>query len=370
MSSPVGPFLESNPVSADFGDVTIGSGVGIQVTISNVGDLDCHVTSITSSDPQYTQSLSFPLIIPAGGSVTANVVFAPTGAGSSSASITAFSDAINGPNTLPCSGNGVAPGSKLLSVSPSTWDFGQQKDGTPSPQQLFTLTNTGTVALTITALAYNGDFSAGATQPALPYVLNPSATVQVGVIFTPSVTGLRQSSNALVITSDATGSPQSIVMQGTGFLINPAFVLTGATLQPVLGFANAGTIAVKTLNPSTLATEAGQSPTFSKLVQYDPAANGFEDTLLRIFFHYEDLGPAVVQISVNSVRLENGALVVQNLSQQVSIGFGSNGQVLVAFADFEMTAELFTISVQQISGPVSIIDLVHRVIQRGEVVPQ
>src|SRR5207249_672430 len=129
-----------------------------------------------------------------------HITFTPTG-GAASATLTILSNAINNPITASLVGTGVAAGSKLLSINPSSWDFGSQKNGLASAEKLFVLKNNGTASLSISALNYTTPFSAGATQPRLPYTLAAGATVSVGVKFTPTGTGFVSKTNGLSVVS-------------------------------------------------------------------------------------------------------------------------------------------------------------------------
>jgi hypothetical protein len=84
-----------------------------------------------------------------------------------------------------------------------------------SSSQVVTLTNIGSAALSIASIAFTGTNAADFTQ-----VNTCGASVAAGgsctiaILFTPSAIGARGAS--LVITDNASGSPQSISLSGTG----------------------------------------------------------------------------------------------------------------------------------------------------------
>ena len=94
---------------------------------------------------------------------------------------------------------------------PGTLGFAAQTLSTTSPPQFVFLTNIGTGALAITNISSSGDFTA---------VSNCGTTVAVGascgiaIPFTPSATGARTGS--IAVTDDASGSPHTVSLTGTG----------------------------------------------------------------------------------------------------------------------------------------------------------
>jgi Cep192 domain 4 len=134
-------------------------------------------------------------------------------------------------------GNGVfnpPPGAPVVKLSVSSLTFGDQNLNTSSAIQTTTLTNSGNAMLQITGIAISGtnagDFSESNTCGAS---VAAGASCTIGVFFKPTATGARTATVA--ITDNATGSPQTVSLTGTGisipFGVNPpaATVLLGAT---------------------------------------------------------------------------------------------------------------------------------------------
>jgi hypothetical protein len=93
--------------------------------------------------------------------------------------------------------------------------------GTTSAAQSVTLTNTGTATLNITGIGLagtnSGDFSETSTCGSS---VAAGANCSIGVTFAPTATGSRSAS--VFISDNASGSPQTISLSGTGVPGTPA----------------------------------------------------------------------------------------------------------------------------------------------------
>src|SRR3954470_8016635 len=111
-------------------------------------------------------------------------------------------------------GAAALPGPQVA-LSPATLTFASQTTQTTSAGQAVTLTNTGGVALTISNIgltgANAGDFAQTNTCPAS---LAAGASCTATVTFRPTATGVRAAS--LSITDDASGTPHTVALSGTG----------------------------------------------------------------------------------------------------------------------------------------------------------
>jgi hypothetical protein len=112
-----------------------------------------------------------------------------------------------------------------ISVSSTTVTFGNQSTGTTSAAQTVTLTSSGSGALTISSITASGDFTqtnnCGTSVAA-------GANCTVSVFFTPTATGTRRGS--LSISDNATDSPNTVNLTGTGVAAGPAVSLAPASL--------------------------------------------------------------------------------------------------------------------------------------------
>jgi hypothetical protein len=119
--------------------------------------------------------------------------------------------------------------SPSLSISPSSYTFGDQVIGTTSAPQTATVTNVGAAGLMVTDVVASGDYAETDTcVSSSPIAAN--GTCSVSVTFTPTAAGTRTGS--LTITDNATIRPQTVTLSGTG-------VGAAASLSPTtLSFGN------------------------------------------------------------------------------------------------------------------------------------
>lgn len=167
--------------------------------------------------------------------------------------------------------------STTAAVSPSSVDFGSQNIGTTSAPRTVTLSSTGNQPLNVDGWSIDGpnatDFAVtrdGCTGQAVP----AGSSCSVDVTFTPAATGSRTA--ALHFADDASDSPQTVPLSGTGaatadmavaLSASPNPVRTGSTVTYTLTAQNdgptaAGSVQVNDTLPSgtqfsSLSTPAG-----------------------------------------------------------------------------------------------------------------
>jgi len=284
--------LSVSPTTIDFGSVSTGLKGNSNLVLTNQGSADLTISLITVSGAEFSISgISTPKTIAAGQSVTAIVTFSPTTAGSATGTISITSnDPINPTVNVALSGTGSTTSSGQLSASPTSVNFGTVATGSSANQQIY-VTNTGNAAVKISSLAASGSgFTvSGVTAPV---TLNPSQRVILTVAFAPSTAG--SVTGSVTLESDATNSPLTISLSGTGaqpgLSISPASfnfgsVVDGQTKSQSFTVTNTGTgsLTIAQLSvsgsaysvsglvtPATIA--AGNSTTFSVL--FAPATAG------------------------------------------------------------------------------------------------
>ncbi|HEX5032366.1 MAG TPA: PKD domain-containing protein [Candidatus Eisenbacteria bacterium] len=101
-----GPILQVSPLSHDYGVQDNGTSTNFDFTVSNIGDQDLHISSVTSSDPAFVAGVGSPVVAP-GGSVTMSVIFNPTDGAFHSGAIMVSSD--GGTVTVNVQGQANAP---------------------------------------------------------------------------------------------------------------------------------------------------------------------------------------------------------------------------------------------------------------------
>jgi sugar lactone lactonase YvrE len=118
----------------------------------------------------------------------------------------------------------------VVTLSTTSLSFIVQLVGTTSPAQTVTVTNSGGANLIISSIVANGDFAQTSTCPISPATLNPGSTCTISVTFTPTGVGTR--TGTLTITDNASNSPQSVPLTGTGTnLIFPAASVSPTSLS-------------------------------------------------------------------------------------------------------------------------------------------
>jgi len=140
------------------------------------------------------------------------VTFTPAASGSRTASVSITDNASGSPQTVSLSGTGTAP---VASLSPTSLAFANQSVGTTSTVQTLTLSNTGNGALSITGLALTGTNASDFAQTnTCGSSVAASANCTISVTFRPAASGSRTAS--VIITDNASGSPQTVSLSGTG----------------------------------------------------------------------------------------------------------------------------------------------------------
>jgi Tol biopolymer transport system component len=267
-----------------FDSVSVGSSATRMFTVFNTGAGMLSVSSITSSDPQFTVSpASFTVEAQAdtvAASQVVTVTFTPASTGQQTGKLTLLHNAAGSPSTISLLGAGVV-GQPILSLSSTSLSFGNVAVGS-SATRMFTISNTGTVALSVGSItSSNPQFT---VSPASFTVAARAGTVAssqtVTVTFTP--TGAGPHTGALVIPHNAPGSPDPlntarslalVSLSGTGAPSGPAISLSTASLS--FGGVNIGSSATRMFtisNSGTAALSVGSIASSNPLFTVSPAS--------------------------------------------------------------------------------------------------
>jgi len=204
--------LAATPATAAFGNVVTGTNNSQTITLTNGGSAALTISSATVAGAGFsTTGLTVPLSIAAGKTATFNAVFGPSAAGSVTGSVALVSNAPNSPFTIALSGTGVAA-TQVLGLSASSLSFGNVNVGSNSSLSA-TLTNNGNSNVTISGVTASG---AGFSSSGLTSgeTLTPNQAVTVTGEFAPTTAGAV--SGSVSIASNATSSPSTITLSGTG----------------------------------------------------------------------------------------------------------------------------------------------------------
>jgi len=227
---PSAPAVSLSPGTLTFPSQTVGTTSPIQSsTLTNIGTATLSVASIVPSGDfaLATTGTSCPYAggtVSAGGNCTIDVTFTPSATGTRTGAITITDNAADSPESVALSGIGVLPAAPAVSLSPGSLTFPSQTVGTTSPIHSSILTDTGTGTLSVAGIVPSGDFALATTGTSCPYAggaVIAGANCTIDVTFTPSVMGTR--TGAITITDNASDSPETVNLTGTGAPpLNPA----------------------------------------------------------------------------------------------------------------------------------------------------
>lgn len=110
--------LSANPTSLNFGNVDVGSSSTLDVTLTNSGNSDISISSVTASGAGYSVTGGSNVDLTPGQSTTIAVTLNPGAVGSLTGSVSVVSNAQNSPLAISLSGTGVQSGSEAVSL---TW---------------------------------------------------------------------------------------------------------------------------------------------------------------------------------------------------------------------------------------------------------
>ena len=110
--------LSFSSTTLTFGNVNTGSSATQSVTVTNTGNANVQISQISESGAGFSLTgAGTPVTLTPGQSLTFNVVFSPTAAGTDSGTVTVTSNASGSPATITLSGSGVTPTTHTVSLS-------------------------------------------------------------------------------------------------------------------------------------------------------------------------------------------------------------------------------------------------------------
>ncbi len=206
------PSAQLAPASVDFSSQVVGTtSVSQPITLTNLASTSITISAITTSG-DFSKTDNCGSALAGNASCTINVAFTPTASGTRNGSLTVTDSASNSPQTASLTGTGSGP---AASLQPSSLSFGGQPINTTSSPKSVTLNNTGTESLTISSIATtNVTFAVTSGTNACGSNLAAGSNCLIYVTFTPTATGTQ--SGTLSIADNASGSPQSVPLSGTG----------------------------------------------------------------------------------------------------------------------------------------------------------
>ena len=206
-----GMQLSSNPLN--FGNGVVGSNSNQSLIITNNGTATLTITQVTETGVAFNVSgFVLPINVSAGQQTSITVAFLPTAVGAAAGNISIVSNVPTSPTSVALNGTGIAA-TLTLSINPTTLTFGNITTATSSAPQTATISNTGNSSVTISQITLSGT-GYTITGGSAPVTLSPSQNLILTVEFSPTVAG--SVSGSISIMSNATGSPATVALTGTG----------------------------------------------------------------------------------------------------------------------------------------------------------
>jgi hypothetical protein len=225
------------------------------LTYYNTGNDTLQVSGISvagANASDFTQHNDCGTSLPAGGSCTITVTFTPQVMGARSGTLTIVDNAPGSPRIVSLSGTGLTPQQAVL--SPSSLSFGPQNGGTVSAPQTVTLSNPGIAPLAIDAIAVtNPSF---AITHDCPSTLPAGGQCTISVTFSPRAEG-PTFNEKLVVTDDASNSPQTVAISGSGQAFTYQLSISPAALN--LGIASIHDFGARSLTTQSIQTISVQN---------------------------------------------------------------------------------------------------------------
>jgi hypothetical protein len=222
----LGPVLTATPASISFPGQPIATTSAAQpIILQNTGDLPFQLTSVAISG-NFKELSSCGTNLPPGASCNIKVTFTPTAMGQQSGALTLTGTFTGSPQTIPLSGIGTT---MQLQITPASLDFGSEFVGVTGLPKTITLSNTGNLPVQVQSVTTTGPFG---SLSVCDNAISPGDSCVIGVFFQPTAAGAQ--TGTLTIADDASGSPQSIQLNGTGSSIDvtaSSGSSTSATIQ-------------------------------------------------------------------------------------------------------------------------------------------
>jgi hypothetical protein len=263
------PPVYLSPVSVHFGNGVVGTtSAPVQVTVFNYQTSPLNIGSAVFNGPFVLDTgvgTTCPVSggtvsgsLAAGQSCVIGVDFKPTALGATvGGQITLLDSGANSPQQVPLYGTGVI----AAAFSPASLAFGNQVLSTLSAPKTVTLTNYQAVALNFTSITAPAPYAVGPGSSGTPCVVGTpvasGASCTLDVKFAPTAAG--SAPKSLTVVDDATNSPQTVSLTGTG--------VSAVTLPTSLAFGNV-VLNQMTTKSVTLVNNQASALTFTSIAGF------------------------------------------------------------------------------------------------------
>jgi len=228
------PAIQVNSTSVNFGSSVVGAGLSQLLIVTNTGTATLTITQVseTGSSAFSVSGLTLPVTVTTGNQTAITLNFLPASVGLATGNISIVSDAPTSPTPVALNGTGTAA-TFILGISPTSLSFGNITTGTSSATQTVTVTNTGNSNVSISQINLTGQ-GYSMTGGGTPATLSPTQSITLVVKFSPTLTGTV--SGSISIVSNASGSPTTVSLLGTGVIQHSAGLTWNATVSTVSGY--------------------------------------------------------------------------------------------------------------------------------------
>lgn len=297
IAKPNFPTLAVSPSSVAFSSTAVGSTATRTIRLTNDGDTDLNVSSVSLTD---NTNFSVPpnacSIVAAGNFCEFTLTFQPQSVGTfNGRTLTIAHDALGATATIPVSGSGQGP----VTLSAANLNFATVV-GTPTTASVV-ITNRATSNITINTISFSGtaasDYSrdASSTCSAGGTVAANSGTCTLTVRFNPASAVPSGRPATMTLTHSAFGSPQTVSLQGTataapqGLLESSASSLTfvdtqiSASTAQSITLRNAGSLELQFTSFTIAGANAGDFARSGSCSTASPLAINADCTLTVTF---------------------------------------------------------------------------------------
>ena len=276
------PLASPSPTLLLFGSTLVGSTDPTTqvVTLNNSGTGSLTISGISikgANASSFSQTNTCGTGLATGASCTVTLTFAPSVAGALAATLSIAGDADGSPETVSLNGTAVTP-VPAVTLSANTLNFAATLVGTTNAAtQAVTVTNSGNAPLNITGINISGANTSSFSQTdtcSTTTALAVSASCTITVTFAPAAGGALTAT--VNIADNATGSPQTVTLNGTGSVPASAVTLspTSLTFPSTAEGSSAPTQAITLTNTGTLALSmTGISITGTNLTSFAQTNN-------------------------------------------------------------------------------------------------
>ncbi len=211
------PVFQLSTNAIDFGQVQVSSSREDTLTIFNPGSATLSIASVSLSGAnadEFTLISPASFVIPQDDSAEVIVRFNPTSIGTKVATLTFAHNASGSPSTVSLFGNAVTQPVPSIQLSTTSLVFNAVLVGSAKVDTL-RLSNPGTANLEVTGITISGAQAAEfSVLSATSFSVAPNQSAETWIRFNPTSSGDKTAS--LAISHNASGSPSTVALTGTG----------------------------------------------------------------------------------------------------------------------------------------------------------